>query len=52
MPPKTRQGATYIVEAQAESQSHEQEQHQPKQNTPDGEARQTNLLLELIQSLQ
>ena len=48
MPPKTRRGAAYTVESQAESQNNEQEQHQPEQNTLDGEARQTSLLLELI----
>jgi hypothetical protein len=52
MPPKTRRGAAYIVESQAESQNNEQEQHQPEQSIPDVEARQTNLLLELIQGLQ
>jgi hypothetical protein len=39
------------VESQAESQNNKQEQHQPEQNTLDGEAQQTSLLLELIQSL-
>uniref|UniRef100_A0A2N9FZY4 Uncharacterized protein n=1 Tax=Fagus sylvatica TaxID=28930 RepID=A0A2N9FZY4_FAGSY len=52
MPPKTRKGAAYIVESQAESQNNEQEQHQPEQSIPDVEAWQTNLLLELIQGLQ
>ena len=52
MPPKTRRGAAHIVEPQAESQNNEQEQNQPKQIAPNGEARQINLLLELIQGLQ
>jgi hypothetical protein len=52
MPPKARRGAARTVESQAESQNNEQEQHQPEQSTPEAEARQTNLLLELIQGLQ
>uniref|UniRef100_A0A2N9HJ60 Uncharacterized protein n=1 Tax=Fagus sylvatica TaxID=28930 RepID=A0A2N9HJ60_FAGSY len=51
MPPKTRRAAR-TMELQAESQNNEQEQHQPEQSAPDTEARQTNLLLELIQGLQ
>uniref|UniRef100_A0A2N9GT53 Reverse transcriptase domain-containing protein n=1 Tax=Fagus sylvatica TaxID=28930 RepID=A0A2N9GT53_FAGSY len=35
MPPRTRQASAYTVNSKAESQNHEQEQHQPKQNIPD-----------------
>ena len=52
MPPRTRQASAHTVNSQVESPNREQEQHQPEQNTPDGETRQTNLLLKLIQSLQ
>jgi hypothetical protein len=52
MPPKTRRGVARTVESQAESQNNEQEQHQPERSTPNAKARQTSLLLELIQGLQ
>ena len=52
MPPKARKGAARTVESQAQSQNNEQEQHQPEHSIPNVEARQTNLLLELIQGLQ
>uniref|UniRef100_A0A2N9HTC2 Reverse transcriptase domain-containing protein n=1 Tax=Fagus sylvatica TaxID=28930 RepID=A0A2N9HTC2_FAGSY len=52
MPPRGRRKAARTVESQAQSQNNEQEQHQPEQSIPNAEARQTNLLLELIQGLQ
>jgi hypothetical protein len=52
MPPKDRRRAARTVESQAQSQNNEQERHQPEQSVPNAEARQTNLLLELIQGLQ
>uniref|UniRef100_A0A2N9ER07 RNA-directed DNA polymerase n=1 Tax=Fagus sylvatica TaxID=28930 RepID=A0A2N9ER07_FAGSY len=52
MPPRGRRRAARTVESQAQSQNNEQEQHQPEQSIPNAEARQTNLLLELIQGLQ
>ena len=52
MPPRTRQALAHTVNSKAESQNHEQEQHQLEQNIPDGEAWHMNLLLKLIQSLQ
>ena len=38
MPPRTRQALAHTVNSKAESQNHEQEQHQLEQNIPDGEA--------------
>jgi hypothetical protein len=52
MPPRGRRRAARTVESQVQSQNNEQEQHQPEQSIPNAEARQTNLLLELIQGLQ
>ena len=52
MPPRGRRRVARTVESQAQSQNNEQEQHQPEQSIPNAEARQTNLLLELIQGLQ
>uniref|UniRef100_A0A2N9GKK5 Integrase catalytic domain-containing protein n=1 Tax=Fagus sylvatica TaxID=28930 RepID=A0A2N9GKK5_FAGSY len=52
MPPKGRRRAARTVESQAQSQNKERERHQPEQSVPNAKARQTNLLLELIQGLQ